>query len=188
MSDEEEILPAQSEDIEAGLPDYEVVGGEGEENSFQDKLKKLQDELRRCKKERDEYLAGWQRAKADFINARRDEEKRLGELGKMVEAGTILDFLAAIDSLEMLFKNTKDKNVSIVCAQFQEILCRHGVMPIECVGQKFDPALHEALGEDEVEDQKEDGIVLEELQKGYKLQDKVLRASKVKVGNYQSLK
>ncbi len=165
---------------------YEDVGGDGEENSFQEKLKKLREDLKICKKERDDYLAGWQRAKADFINARRDEEKKFGELAKMIEAGTISDFLSVADSFDMLFKSAKDDGALKIYGQFQEILRRHGVTPVECLGQKFNPEFHEALGEVETEDKEKDGIILEELQKGYKSQDKILRASKVKIGNYKS--
>ena len=150
-----------------------------EEDGLNDKLKKLRGELKDCQKEKAEYLAGWQRAKADFINARKDEEKARAEFAKFAAERVLREMLAVADSLEI----AGDKHI---CAQLRDILKREGVEPIEASGIKFDPMRHEALEQVELNDKEKDGVIIEELQKGYKIHDRVLRPSKVKVGVYKN--
>lgn len=171
-------------DEEKDPPDYEVVGGE-EEATVADKLKKLREELKACRKEKDEYLAGWQRAKADFINARREEEKDRETFIKFSEAGLIHEFLKIADSLELALKANKSEGTERIYLQLKEILKRRGVTPIEAEGKTFNPSEHEALEKVEVDSEDKDNMVLEELQKGWYLHDKVLRPTKVKVGYYK---
>src|SRR3989344_6672196 len=154
--------------------DVEIIN-EGDDESAKDKLKKLRDELKICKKERDDYLAGWQRAKADFINARRDEEKNRAEFTKFAAEKVLLEILAVADSLE-LSGNADSKPIY---NQLMDILKKEGVEPIEALGKKFNPLEHEALDKKEVLDEKEDNMVVEELQKGYMIHNRVLRPSKV---------
>src|SRR3989344_9110998 len=154
--------------------DVEIIN-EGDDESAKDKLKKLRDELKICKKERDDYLAGWQRAKADFINARRDEEKDRAEFTKFAAEKVLLEILAVADSLE-LSGNADSKPIY---NQLMDILKKEGVEPIEALGKKFNPLEHEALDKKEVLDEKEDNMVVEELQKGYMIHNRVLRPSKV---------
>ena len=99
MKDENdiEIIPAQSDDIEAGE--------EGDESDFKNRLKKVKDELKSCQKEKEEYLAGWQRAKADFINARKDEEKRMEEFAKFANKSILINFLQVADSVDMALRH-----------------------------------------------------------------------------------
>ena len=161
--------------------DVEIIN-EGDDESAKDKLKKLRDELKICKKERDDYLAGWQRAKADFINARRDEEKARAEFVKFAAEQVLKEMLAVADSLEL--SNGADSKP--IYNQFMDILKKAGVSQIESMGKKFNPLEHEALEGKEVSDEKEDNIVVEESQKGYMIYDRVLRPSKVKVGVYKN--
>lgn len=154
--------------------DNEVV----EEEGVDDNIKKLREALKICQKEKAEYLAGWQRAKADFINARRDEEKARAEFAKFAAEMVLKETLAVADSLEI----AGDKHIY---AQLREILKREGVEPIKAEGARFDPLYHEALEQVEVQEEAKDGAVLEELQKGYRIYDKVLRPAKVKVGVYK---
>lgn len=151
-----------------------------EEGGLNDKIKKLREALKLCQKEKAEYLAGWQRAKADFINARKDEERVRAEFAKFATERVLREMLAIADSLELA-----GEGANPVCSQLQEILKREGVEPIETKGKKFDPMHHEALEEKEVLDEKEDNIIVEELQRGYTIHNRVLRPSKVKVGVYK---
>ncbi len=160
--------------------DVEIIN-EGDEETFKDKLKKLKDELKDVKKERDDYLAGWQRAKADFINARKDEEKARAEFVKFAEERVLREMLAVADSLELAGKETGP-----IYAQLQEILKEHGAVLIEALGKTFNPLEHEALEEKEAVSEEDDGIVVEELQKGWRIHDRILRPAKVKVGVYKS--
>ena len=150
------------------------------EEAFGNKLKKLREELKACQKGKADYLAGWQRAKADFINARRDEEKARAEFAKFAAERVLSEMLAVADSLELAGEEAKP-----IYAQLREILKREGVEPIEALGKNFNPEEHEALEEKEVLDEKEDNMVVEELRKGYKIHNQVLRPSKVKIGVYK---
>ena len=172
MSDED-----KNNNEEEIIEDEEVV----EEEGLNDKLKKLREELKVCKTEKAEYLAGWQRAKADFINARRDEDKLRGEFAKYAAEKVLREMLAIADSLSL--GNAEGKPI---LDQLLNILKKEGVMPIESKGLVFNPMYHEALGQVETKNKDEDNVILEELQKGYMLHDRVLRPSKVKVGTFKN--
>src|SRR3989338_8440705 len=134
-----------------------------EEDGLNDKLKKLRAELKECEKQKAEYLAGWQRAKADFINARKDEEKARGEFAKFATERVLVEMLAVADSLEL--SNGADSKP--IYNQLMDILKKEGVLPIEALGKKFNPLEHEALEQVEVDDKEKDSVIVEELQKGY---------------------
>ena len=158
-----------------------------EETGIQEKFKKLRGELKLCQKEKAEYLAGWQRAKADFINARKDDERARAEFAKFAVGGVLKEILAVADSL-LARRSFSEGGEDPIYQQLIDILKREGIEPIEALGKKFDPVHHEALEEAEVDGKEKDGIVLEELQKGYTLYDRVLRPSKVKVGIFKTNK
>lgn len=155
------------------------------EEHIGDELKKIKEKLKICEQEKSEYLAGWQRAKADFINARKDEEKQRIEFIKFASEKIAYDMLALADSLEMALAHSPPEWLKHLYAQLMEIFRRNEITAIESIGQRFDPAKHEAMQEEETLDPKQDNSILEEYQKGYMIHDKVLRPAKVKVGNYK---
>ena len=125
-----------------------------------------------------------QRLQAEFENYKKRVDKEKEEFVKYAKADLIQSLLPIIDTFEIALRNTKDnekfvKGMEMVYAQFVSTLQSEGLKPIECVGKKFDPYLHEVMLKEKSD--KDDGVVLEELQKGYMLNDKVLRHSKVKV-------
>lgn len=143
-------------------------------------------ELEKCKRERDEYLAGWQRAKADFSNYQKDEARRSEEFAKFALASFMLELLSILDSFDVALNQTQNEaermGLKLIKSQFMSALAKYGLEPISTQkGEKFDPELHEAIAH-EPSDQPEDTI-LEELQKGYTLHNRVLRSSKVKVAS-----
>lgn len=150
---------------------------EGEE--LNDKLKKLKGKLKKCQKEKEEYLAGWQRAKADFINSRKENEQRQKEFAKFANGLLISELLTVLDSFDLATKNSKDKGFALIKSQLKDILKRYELEEIKTTGEEFNPEFHEAI--EEVESEKESGIIIEEIQKGYTLHSKVIRASKVKI-------
>ncbi len=165
---------------------------DGNDVLFQEKIKKLREKLKKYQEERDEYLAGWQRAKADFINSRKDEEKRREEFLKFSNRLIISDTLTVLDSFDLAFAHCESlkefqkeetekllKGFYLIKAQLNDILKKYGLSVIKSMGEKFNPELHEAVAE--IESDKESGTIIEEIQKGYKLQGKVLRAAKVKI-------
>jgi len=143
----------------------------------------LKEQIAKLEKERDEYLNGWKRAKADSINQQKDEMKRMEEIMKFANADIIKDLLLVLDSFELSMLATKDsearKGIEIIYSQLEKILNKQGLEKIKSLGEKFDPALHEAMLQEE--SNKESGTILEEMVKGWKLNGKVIRPTKVKI-------
>ncbi len=170
-------------DIIETMDEEIILEEEGE--GLQDKLKKLREKLKKCEAEKQEYLSGWQRAKADFINARKEEGENRQEFLKFCEANLILELLVLADSFDEMFKRAEDEGMRNIYRQFTDILRKHGVEIIETAGKKFDPQEHESVGEMEVDKEENDNIIMEVIRKGYKMGDKIIRPSKVKIGKYE---
>lgn len=167
----------------------EVVFEELEENP-KDALKKLREKLKVCVAEKQEYLEGWQRARADYINARKAEEKEKAEILTMAKEKMFFELLPVLDSFEMAFSDKEvwekvDKNwrlgMESVYGKFSEILKANGVKEISGTGEKFNPEFHLAVESVTTEEKEKDGIVAQVVQKGYQIEGKVVRPSKVKV-------
>lgn len=164
--------------------DIEII--DGEESDFKNRLKKIKEELKICQKEKEEYLLGWQRAKADFINYKKDEEKQREEFAKFAMKSILYDMLHVLDSIDIALQHGESQGIKEIKNQFLEILKRNGMEEIFAEkGLKFNPAEHESIMEEEMETENLDGVIIDELQKGYKLFNRVLRPSKVKVGIYK---
>jgi len=123
------------------------------------------------------------RALADYSNLQKrfEEEKRY--LVKYANATLLLKLLDVLDSLEEAGKHLQDEGLNLSIKKFKEILETEGVREIGAGGKKFDPNFHEAM---EVLEGKEDGKIVGIVQKGYTLDDKVLRPAKVKVSKKQN--
>ncbi|MBU2560994.1 MAG: nucleotide exchange factor GrpE [Nanoarchaeota archaeon] len=124
------------------------------------------------------------RVQADFENYKKRVERDNSKLCEYSKADIIKKLLSVLDSFEMALKNTDNheefvKGVELIYSQLYTLLNEEGLQHIETVGKRFDPYLHEVLLSEKSD--KEDDMILEELQKGYMLKDKVLRHSKVKV-------
>lgn len=143
----------------------------------------LKEQIAKLEKEKDEYLNGWKRAKADSINQQKDELKRMEEIMKFANADIIKDLLLVLDSFELSLLATKDpeakKGIEIIYSQLEKILNKQGLEKIKALGEKFDPTFHEAMLQEESD--KESGTILEEMVKGWKLNGKVIRPTKVKI-------
>jgi molecular chaperone GrpE len=143
-------------------------------------------ELEECQKQRDEYLAGWQRAKADLINYKKGEMERMGQIVRYASEELMCKILPILDNLERaeggMPEERKDddyfKGFLQIKSQVKDLLKNFGVEEIKALGKKFDPNLHEVAGEAEGG---ESGEIKEVVQKGYTLQDKVIRPAKVKI-------
>ena len=170
-----------------------------------EELKKLKAKLEECQKFKDEYLAGWQRARADFLNYKKEELERIGEILKYGNLELILEILPILDNFDLVerkllsedLKNNENpegpptkiwwgaygasvKGILQIKNQILDLLKRQGVGEIKCLGEKFDPNFQEVVEEIETKD-KESGIVLEEVQKGYTMDGRLIRPAKVKV-------
>ncbi|MCP6718540.1 MAG: nucleotide exchange factor GrpE [Patescibacteria group bacterium] len=153
----------------------------------QTNIKKTDKKLEDCEKQKKEYLAGWQRERADFINYKKDELKKIEELVKYASLGMVLKLLPILDNFDIAEKKISEKSKSNknikgllqIKNQLQDFLKNSGIETIEVLGKKFDPAYHEIV--ELVEEKgKESGIIIEEIQKGYTVRGKLLRPAKVK--------
>jgi molecular chaperone GrpE len=151
-------------------------------------MEELQKHLQDCEKKAAEYLAGWQRSRADLLNYKKEEMEKIGELMGYATQELILKILPILDNFEIVEKKLpedlkKDENVKgllLMKNQILDFLKSQGVEEIKAVGEKFDPNLHEVVEEME-EKGKDQGIILEEIQKGYKINGRLLRPTKVKI-------
>ena len=135
----------------------------------------------------EEYKETLQRVQAEFENAGKRSEREKAEFVKFAAAKTIEEFLPLADSIDEGIRQAEKSGnkemklgLEVIRTQFVKALEANGVRRIEAVGKKFDHSLHEVLMTTK-EDSMEDGYVLEEFQKGYTLNGKVLRPAKVKI-------
>jgi molecular chaperone GrpE len=148
------------------------------------------EELRRqiedLQKEKNELFGKLQRVSADYINYQKRVSKQTADTIAYEKEKIIKTLLPALDNFEHMLQNAKSaestdvllKGIRIIYDQILDILKSHGVEHIKALGEKFDPALHEAVSQ-KAESEKEENIVLEEFQKGYKLNGRVLRPNRV---------
>jgi molecular chaperone GrpE len=175
------------------LPEDDVVFEEEGEVATPAAMKRLREKLRVAVKEKQEYLDGWQRAKADLVNVKREHEDMRAHMMHMGKSAMIEDLLSVADSFDMAFAN-KDAwekvepewrtGVEYIYAQFKRVLDDHGIETIDPEGEDFDPEKHEAVETVSVEKEDEKGKVQAVLSRGYLFDGKVLRAARVKVGEY----
>lgn len=161
------------------------------EENAEELIKKLRKKLKKCTEEKQEYLDGWQRSKADFINAKKKNEELRLEIVSFAKEGLILDLLTAIDNFNMAFANkdvweSVDKNwrvgIENIHSQLLKTLEDHGLKQFNPKNEVFDPIRHDSVETIVVDDKDNDHKVIEVLQKGYELNGKVIRPAKVKVG------
>jgi molecular chaperone GrpE len=139
------------------------------------------------RKKAEEYLANWQRAQADFINYKRRAEQERLEFNSFANANFARAILPILDDMERAIdavpeefaKHDWVEGVKLVERKFKTTLEGQGVKPVLALGMEFDPNVHEAIRQDKGKD----GMVVAEYQKGYMLNDKLLRPAKVAVGN-----
>jgi len=135
----------------------------------------------------EDYLANWQRAQADFINYKRRSEQEKEEVGKFANSVLMISLLPILDDLERAFASVPPKlaklswvdGVKLIERKLRASLEAQGLSQIKALGEPFDPNLHEAV----MHSKGKEGIVIQELQKGYKLHDRVIRPAMVAVGN-----
>ena len=137
----------------------------------------------------DQYLANWQRAQADLSNFRKRVEQEREDLIRQANAGVISSILPVLDDLERALANVEPRlvgltwidGVRLVYHRLRSVLESHGVVTIDAIGKEFDPREHEAM----LYGEGDEGIVVGELQKGYKLHERLLRPALVRVGQGQ---
>jgi len=146
---------------------------------------KEEDPLAKLAAERDEYLQLAQRAQADFENYRKRAAKDMAAAGARAKIGLVRDLLPVIDNLERALASADGdsalaQGVRLVLSELNGVLAREGVSTLEPEGEQFDPTFHEALST-RSEDGAEAGVVLDVVEKGYRLGDTVIRPARVVV-------
>src|SRR3989338_967193 len=148
------------------------------------KTEALQKELQEAMRQRDEYLAGWQRARADFMNHKKEERERMQEFIKFSEEELLVQLLPVVDNLELALEQLKGKEDAVskgflqIAMQLKRFLKDHQVEELKSEGEKFNPEFHEAAGEVEKEGVGQ-GMIVEVLSRGYTLPGKLIRTAKV---------
>jgi molecular chaperone GrpE len=153
-----------------------------------DELTALRRELEEQKAQAAEYLDGWQRARAEFANYKKRIEKEQQDMIQFANGAFITKLLPVMDDFERAFQTlppnlmgmTWLEGIVLIQRKLQILFEQEGVAVIETEGQFFDPALHQAITHEESEEH-EEGQIIGEVQKGYKMGDKVLRPSLVRV-------
>lgn len=143
-------------------------------------------EREKLQQERDEYLEGWKRAKADLVNYKKEEAERMQQMAGYAQHELLMKVFPILDNLgraaKQIPKDDEDNQVYKgflqIAKQWKEFLKSQGFEEVEAEGKPFDPEIHEAVGETEGE---EPGMVAEELEKGYTVNGRLLRPAKVKV-------
>lgn len=155
---------------------------EAQESRVGAKADKLKRELEAVKKEKQEYLDGWQRAKADYVNAlKRFEAEKTAAigLGKII---SVRAFIPAMDSLERAeAAGEVPESFKGIAKQLHDATSALGLVKFGAVGEAFDPNHHEALGQDATEDAAKDDTVSAVLEPGWKSGEAVIRPAKVRV-------
>ena len=175
----EEIEESSSEQSSS---EDEDVNDEGTEDSRTD-----QDLIEELIREKDQFRSLAQRAQADLVNYRNRASQEIEESRRIVRFGVISKFLNVADDLERAIGNIPsdmDENwyegITLVLRGLENSLTLEGVEKIDALGEPFDPHIHEALMHEERPDA-EDGMVIDVIQAGYKIKDKVLRPARVVV-------
>ena len=164
-----------------------------EENATET-IKKLREKLKKSEAERTEYLTGWQRAKADLINARKRDEEDRKDFMKFANERLIEGLIPVLESFDMAMGNKEawekvDKNwrigVEYIYSQLTKALADSGLEEVNPIGKKFDASRDEAAAYEPVDSADKDHIILKVVQKGYTLNGRALRPPKVNVGEYK---
>lgn len=153
-------------------------------NDISAEIEKLKNVIAEREKERDEYLGGWKRAKADLSNYKKEEQERFSTIARFSEEGLIKEIIIVLDSFDLGLISWKEesqekKGMTLIRLQLEDALKKFGLERITVKsGENFNPAFHECLF---MVDGDVSGTIVEEVERGYILNGKVVRPSRVKV-------
>ena len=161
--------------------------------SVSDKVKKIQKKLKECEKDRQDYLDGWQRARADAVNREKESISEREKAISRAQEEVFIELFPILDSFDMAFSNKEawekvDKDwrtgIEQIYSQITRTFEQAGISVIETEGE-FDPNIHEPVKVERVDEEKENGQILTTIQKGYQKGDRVLRTAKVIIGKFK---
>jgi molecular chaperone GrpE len=184
---QEQEQPPQA-DGQAAAPEGEAApaAAEGEAAQAEPEEEAPLDPLAEAEAKRDEYLDLARRTQADFDNYRKRTAQQASQAAERAKAGLLRELLPVVDNLERALAAAADsegplhEGVKLVLADLQGVLTRSGVESLEPAGERFDPNVHEAISTMPVEGS-EAGLVVEVVEKGYRMRDAVIRPARVVV-------
>ncbi|MEK7213896.1 MAG: nucleotide exchange factor GrpE [Patescibacteria group bacterium] len=159
-------------------------------------VKTLKEKLKKAIEEKQEYLNNWQKDKAEFMNARKRDQEVQKDFARFLNESLISELIPVLDSFNMAMGNKEvwekaDKNwrtgVEYIANQLKKVLEDFGLKELNPIGLPFDPMRDEAIEHEQVDDEKKNHIVTFVISKGYELNGKVLKAPKVKVGEWKKI-
>lgn len=188
-------MPEQETDLNILEPLEIAEGEQGEQTAAGEKAAQAVEgktaaeatELEKVKAERDQLLDRVARMQAEFENARKRGERERNEFREFAAAGVVEQFLPVLDNFQLALKSSGSaeqlrSGVELIVKQMEEILRQMQVVAVPAVGEEFDPRVHEALGtveRDDIPDQH----VAEEVRRGYKMRDRLLRPALVRIAH-----
>lgn len=167
---------------------------DGEELPKKDIAKKLRDEIKKLQKEKEDYLTGWQRAKADYVNLQRELDLARVNISILAREKMVEKLLPALDSFEMAFSNKEhwekiDKDwqngITSIYQQLISGLAFSGIEKIDMNDIPFDPNIHQSISIVETADEEKDHTVEKILQVGYKIGERIIRPAKVTIYEFK---
>ena len=194
---DEDKIESDSNEVSGDIVHEDLDDSVVAEENAQEAIRKLREKLKKAEAEKQEYLTGWQRAKADLVNARKRDEEERREFVKFANEKLIEDLVPVLESFDMAMNNKEawekaDKNwrvgVEYISSQLKKSLSDNGLTELAPnIGDKFDHSLHEASKYEPVTDEKLDHCIIGVIQKGYTLNGKILRVPKVVVGEFKTV-
>jgi len=172
------------------MADEEEIVAEEEAEEGPAALKKLREKLTACVAEKQEYLNGWQRARADFANYKKDETSRDSERMDKLRAELAEAVIPALDTFDAAFAHSSYQNtgeewrggMENIYKELLKSLEHFGIVRFSPVGESFDPNKHEAMRQISVPDAQQHHMVVSVERAGYTLGDKVIRPAHVSIG------
>ena len=123
----------------------------------------------------EEYLNNWKRERADFLNYKKDEARRIEEFAKYANEDVILEAIEIVDDLEVAAREVKNIGLESIVKKFHDLFKRYDVDKIPVKGEKFNPTIHEAI------ETEPGGEKIVEVRSGYMMRDKLIRPARVKI-------
>lgn len=197
QNEENNEIILEPKELEERIDDTEVVEFEFNEDGEEDlkkTLKKLRADLKEAKSQKEEYLTGWQKERAAFVNYRKEESDRNNEIRKIIQTDILEEFIKISDSFDMAFSNKESwekvdenwrKGIEYIYSQLNSTFESYGVVSFGKEGDTFDPALHEPTENIETKEEDKDHKIAQVIQQGYKMGEKIIRPARVKVYQYK---
>ncbi len=123
----------------------------------------------------EEYLNNWKRERADFLNYKKDEARRVEEFAKFANEDVILEAMEIVDDLELAVQEYKNIGLEQIIKKFKELFKKYGVDEIKVEGEKFNPEWHEVV------EMESGGEKMSQVRAGYTMHSKVIRPTRVKI-------